>query len=91
MTTQMTTSQARVVDPILSTVAQGYQNSELIGNALFPHVAVQQRAGKILSFGKESFMAYDTARAPGGPIKRIIPAPRMRWSITRWLPPCRSN
>jgi hypothetical protein len=71
MTTQMTTSQARVVDPILSTVAQGYQNSELIGNALFPHVAVQQRAGKILSFGKESFMAYDTARAPGGPIKRI--------------------
>ncbi len=69
--TQMTPGQARVVDPILSTVAQGYQNAELIGNALFPQVPVGQRAGKILSFGKESFMAYDTARAPGGPIKRI--------------------
>ncbi|MBN8461627.1 MAG: major capsid protein [Dechloromonas sp.] len=69
--TQMTTSQARVVDPILSTVAQGYQNSELIGNALFPHVPVAARAGKILAFGKESFMAYDTARAPGSAIKRI--------------------
>jgi len=68
---QMSLAQARVVDPILSTVAQGYQNNELIGNALFPHVQVAARAGKILAFGKESFMAYDTARAPGGAIKRI--------------------
>lgn len=68
---QMTPATARVVDPILSTVAQGYQNVELIGNALFPHVPVAARAGKIITFGKESFMAYDTARAPGGAVKRI--------------------
>lgn len=68
---QMTPSQARVVDPVLSTVAQGYQNSLLVGNALFPHVPVGQRAGKVLAFGKESFMAYETARAPGSAIRRI--------------------
>lgn len=68
---QMTPSSARVVDPVLSTVAQGYQNSLLVGNALFPHVPVGQRAGKVLAFGKESFMAYETARAPGGAIRRI--------------------
>jgi len=68
---QMTPSSARVVDVHLTTVAQGYRNAEFIGNALFPHVPVGARAGKIIVFGKESFMAYDTARAPGGPIKRI--------------------
>ena len=69
--TQLSTSGARVIDPILSTVAQGYQNSELVGSAVFPIVSVGQRAGKIIQFGKESFMAYDTARAPGSAVKRI--------------------
>lgn len=68
---QMTPTQARVIDPILTTVAQGYQNNEFVGGALFPTVSVGQRAGKILAFGKESFMVYDTARAPGGAMKRI--------------------
>ena len=69
--TQLSTSGARVIDPILSTVAQGYQNSELVGSAVFPIVSVGQRAGKIIQFGKESFMAYETARAPGSAVKRI--------------------
>ena len=69
--TQLNTSAARVVDPVLTTVAQGYQNNELIGGALFPIVTVGQRAGKIIQFGKESFMAYDTARAPGAQVKRL--------------------
>ena len=69
--TQLSASGARVIDPILSTVAQGYQNSELVGSAVFPIVSVGQRAGKIIQFGKESFMAYDTARAPGSAVKRI--------------------
>lgn len=68
---QMTPAQARVIDPILTTAAQGYQNSELVGGLLFPAVPVTQRAGKILSFGKESFLAYDTARAPGTRVARI--------------------
>lgn len=68
---QMSLSAARVVDPVLTNIAQGYQNNELIGPALFPSVAIGQRAGKIVTFGKEAFMAYDTARAPGSAIKRI--------------------
>ena len=68
---QLTTSQARVVDPILSTVAQGYKNAELIGDALFPIVPVGTRGGKIITFGKEDFAIYNTARAPGANTRRV--------------------
>ncbi len=68
---QMTPAGARVVDPILSTVAQGYQNSELIFPVLFPIVPVGQRGGKIIQFGREDFRLYNTARAPGAATRRI--------------------
>jgi len=68
---QMTPASARVVDPILSNVARGYSNSAFVGNALFPSVPVQQRGGKIISFGKEAFMTYATGRAPGADTRRI--------------------
>ncbi len=68
---QMTPSQARVIDPILSTVAQGYRNAELIGSALFPVVPVGQRGGKIITFGKEDFALYNTGRVPGANTKRV--------------------
>lgn len=67
----MNTAGARVIDPILSTVAQGYQNAEFIGINLFPYVPVGQRGGKIITFGKEDFALYNTARAPGSNTKRI--------------------
>lgn len=69
--TQLATSAARIIDPILTTVAQGYKNADFVGAALFPKVTVGQRGGKIVTFGKESFMAYDTARAPGSAAKRL--------------------
>lgn len=68
---QMTAAQARVIDPILTTVAQGYKNAEFVGNVLFPVVPVGQRGGKIITFGKEDFRLYATARAPGANTKRI--------------------
>lgn len=68
---QMTPSQARVVDAVLTSVAQGYKNAELIGNALFPYVPVGQRGGKIISFGKEDFALYATGRVPGSNTRRI--------------------
>jgi hypothetical protein len=68
---QLTTAQARVIDPILSTVAQGYRNSELIGSALFPYVPVAQRGGTIITFGKEDFRLYSTGRSPGASTKRV--------------------
>lgn len=67
----MSASGARVIDPILTTVAQGYQNAEFIGMNLFPSVPVGQRGGKIITFGKEDFALYNTARAPGANTKRI--------------------
>ena len=67
----MNQAQYRVVDPILSTIAQGYTNAELIGNALFPIVPVDKSGGKIISFGKESFQPSDSLRAPGAATKRI--------------------
>ena len=68
---QQTTSQARVIDPILSEVAQGYRNADMVGLNLFPYVPVQQRGGKIIAFGKEDFALYNTQRAPGANTKRI--------------------
>jgi hypothetical protein len=67
----MNTAGARVIDPILTTVAQGYQNAEFVGMNLFPSVPVGQRGGKIITFGKEDFALYATARAPGAGTKRI--------------------
>ena len=71
MSTQMTTGQARVIDPILTTAAQGYKNADFVGEALFPTVPVDQRGGKILSFGREDFELYNTVRAPGANTKRV--------------------
>ncbi len=69
--TQMTTGQARVIDPILTTAAQGYQNAEFIGVKLFPKVPVQQRGGKVITFGREDFRMYATGRTPGSNTKRV--------------------
>lgn len=68
---QMTPAQSRVIDPILSEVARGYSNNEMVGTALFPYVPVGQRGGKILSFGKEAFRLYNTGRTPGSNTKRV--------------------
>lgn len=64
-------AQARVVDPVLSSVAQGYKNAAMIASVLFPTVPVLARGGNIITFGKESFMLYQTQRAPGENTKRI--------------------
>lgn len=69
---QLTPGQARVIDPVLTTVAQGWKNAELVGNALFPPVPVDQRGGKIVSFGKEDFQLYNSVRAPGAATKRVV-------------------
>jgi hypothetical protein len=67
----MNPAQARVVDPVLSTVAQGYQNAEMVAGFLFPTVPVSLRGGNIITFGKESFMLYQSQRAPGENTKRV--------------------
>jgi hypothetical protein len=71
MTVQITSAQARIVDPVLSNIAQGYKNADFVGLSLFPSVPVAQRGGKIVTFGKEDFELYNTARGPGAATKRV--------------------
>ena len=63
--------QARVVDPVLSTVARGYLHTKLASTYLFPVVNVAQRGGKVIQFGDEAFAQYATGRAPGANLKRV--------------------
>lgn len=67
----MNAAQARIIDPVLTTVAQGYQNNEMVAGFLFPTVPVNLRGGNIITFGKESFMLYQSQRAPGENTKRV--------------------
>lgn len=68
---QLNNAQARIIDLILTNVAQGYRHPDFVGSALFPRVPVAQRGGKIVSFSKEDFMLYNTGRAPGQNTKRV--------------------
>ena len=69
---QQTVAQARVIDPVLSSVARGYRSPmSPIADLLFPIVPVGARGGSIISFGLEAFKLYSTARAPGANIKRV--------------------
>lgn len=68
---QMTPSGARIIDPVLSSIAQGYQNGDLVAQNLFPQVSVPLRGGNIITFGKEDFMLYGSSRAPGTNTRRV--------------------
>lgn len=69
---QMTPSTARVIDPILTTVARAVaMQSAPVAEVLFPRVPVAQRGGRIISFSNEHFKLYNTQRAPGANTKRV--------------------
>ncbi len=69
---QMNPATARVVDPIITAVARGYESQEAaIANVLFPTVPVTLRAGKLIVFGKEDFDVVNSQRAPGAVTKRV--------------------
>ncbi|MBF0096276.1 MAG: hypothetical protein HQM04_06575 [Magnetococcales bacterium] len=67
----MNLKQVRLIDPILSEVALGYKNAELVGDALFPAVPVTASGGQVIEFGKEAFKLYSARRAPGSATRRI--------------------
>lgn len=67
----LNTRTAAVIDPILSTHARGYRNSEFIGHLLFPRVTIPNRSMRVLRFGKEAFRMMNTRRAPGADKKRV--------------------
>ena len=59
------------INPVLSTIAQGYTNGTLVGSTLFPRVPVTARVGQILQFGKEAFRKYNLRRSPGAEVTQI--------------------
>lgn len=63
----------RMVDPVLTTLAQGYTNSALIADKLFPVVFVNKLKNKIPMFGKEAFLIRQTDRAIRAISNRIPP------------------
>lgn len=67
----MNTSQARVIDPILTQHARGYQNPDFVGSALFPLVDMLTRAAKRIEFDRAAFRRRRTRRAPGTPITAL--------------------
>ena len=67
----LNTRTAAVVDPILSTHARGYRNSEFISHLVFPRVTIPNRSMRVLKFGKEAFRMMNTRRAPGANKKRV--------------------
>ena len=62
---------ARVINPVLTTLAHGYKHPDRIGHVLFPPVDVMQRGGQVLRFNKDSFRIANARRAPGADTKTI--------------------
>ncbi|MGB5893892.1 MAG: major capsid protein [Ignavibacteriaceae bacterium] len=71
-----TLSKKRVVDPVLSKLARGYHNAQMIATHLFPIVTTSKEGGKIPEFTKESFKIYKTERAIRAKSNRINPEDR---------------
>ncbi len=64
----------RLVDPVLTTIVQGYSNAAMVAGALFPHVQVSKVKGKIPVFGKEAFVVRETGRSIRAESNRIEPS-----------------
>ncbi len=64
-------SQVRVIDPILTGIAQGYVHTNHVGRILFPAIPVLVHGGKVIEFGREGFRDYQARRAPGADTKEI--------------------
>ena len=64
----------RMVDPVLTTIAQGYSNGSMVADYLFPRVSVSKLKGKIPVFDKDAFIIRDTFRAIRAQSNRIPPS-----------------
>ncbi|MEQ8747347.1 major capsid protein [Pyruvatibacter sp.] len=88
----LTNSGARVVDPILTNHSRGYSHPERVGRVLFPVVPVPVRGFKRIEFSKESFLRYNTRRAPGAATKSMtfgyegLPASISQYALNATVP-----
>lgn len=63
----------RVQDPVLTELAQGYHNNELVAETLMPTVEIEKEAGKIPTFGRLAFRLPSTVRNLRGSSNRLEP------------------
>jgi hypothetical protein len=62
----------RIADPILTSLVQGFRNTEVIGDKLCTPVRMAKESGKFPAFGKEAFVIRgDLKRALGGKVARL--------------------
>lgn len=73
MTTQTTLQKHRIVDPVLTALAQGYYNANMVSEALFPIAETQKEGGKIPTFGRLAFRLQTTKRELRGASNRLQP------------------
>jgi len=59
----MSLAQKRIVDPVLTSLARGFSQPNLVASQLFPDVGVDKEGGKVPLFNKEAFRIYNTERA----------------------------
>lgn len=63
----------RLNDPVLTQLAQGYNNAELVGETLMPTVEVPKEGGIIPIFGRLAFRQHSTVREVFGKSNRLTP------------------
>ena len=62
----------RIQDPIATQLVQGFTNSALVGDKLFPSVRMQKETGRFPAFGKEAFVIpANIKRAIGEKVQRV--------------------
>ncbi|GAB6170777.1 hypothetical protein JCM15765_02550 [Paradesulfitobacterium aromaticivorans] len=64
----------RVVDPVLTTIAQGYKPEGLVGDIILPVIESPKMGGLIRRFGPDDFKLYNTRRANQTKSARIQPS-----------------
>lgn len=74
----------RIVDPVLTNLAQGYRNEAFVAENIFPVVTVAKEAGKIPQFSKDAFKLRDTERAIRADSNLMIPDDKtaIRFTLT---------
>ncbi|EGT82765.1 inorganic pyrophosphatase [Haemophilus quentini] len=69
----MSLADKRIQDPVLTELAQGYYNNELVAEALMPVVEIEKEAGRIPQFGRLAFQVRSTVRELHGDSNRLTP------------------
>ncbi|MGQ9819941.1 MAG: hypothetical protein ACUVQ1_08505 [Candidatus Kapaibacteriales bacterium] len=67
----MATTEIRMIDPVLTSIAQNYRNASFVPKHLFPIVSINPTKGKIPVLGKTAFQPREINRALRASSNRI--------------------